>query len=421
MNSFDTNTTLESLHKLDDFLSKSGWIGYDPYDIKSMPWITKIANAGSKNKFFEIIREGIYELILLFPKQTRQLFQIKPTCNAKGMGLICEAYLDLYQVHPDPAFLKKSKKALDWLLENKVSTDNGIGWGYPFDWQSKSFIPAHTPNGIVTTAVGAAIWHWYKFSSDDRYLDLSQKIASFLISLPRYVPSEDQICFAYTPMFQNYVHNLNLFIAEYLIKVGLEVGIEKYVSTGLKALNYTLAHQTDSGAFDYEGPPAPVRNHYDNYHTGFVLRMLYSIEKMQPSVKLSEALDKGYHYYINNLFEGPVPVYKVGKKYPIDIHSVAEAVNCLSELSPRYPEGLKQAEATLAFGIDQLQDKKGFFYHGIFKSRLLLGITFRSKIAHFRWGQSWMLKGFSIFAKHHLPLQNAIQNSDHSFGYSPIP
>jgi hypothetical protein len=37
------------------------------------------------------------------------------------------------------------------------NTSVGIGWGYPFHWQSKMLIPAGTPNGIVTTAAAEVL------------------------------------------------------------------------------------------------------------------------------------------------------------------------------------------------------------------------------------------------------------------------
>ena len=393
----DPEEVQQCLHRLDDWLDQSEWRGFDPYDIKSLAWVRSLTAAGNKYKLFEILREILFEIFLLKPKSSRALLRVKPQQNAKGLALLSEAYLDLYQISNDPAYLEKSTRAREWLEKNSIELNGGIGWGYPFDWQSKEFIPAYTPNGIVTTAAGAAFWSWYEYSGETKFLDICHQIATFLVALPKKFFPGNQCCFAYTPIFQNYVHNLNLFIAEFLLKVGLETENESFTKLAKQAINYTVSDQLPSGAFDYEGPPVPRKNHVDNYHTGYVLRMLYSIWKITHDSEIKACLDRCYDHYLANFFDEGRPRFKPDRKFPIDIHSVSETIICLSELSETYPQGREQVEKTLDFAIKELQDANGYFYHGIFKSRLLLGSTFKSKIAHFRWAEGWMLKALSTY------------------------
>jgi len=286
---------------------------------------------------------------------------------------------------------------VNWLKANKDSETHGFGWGYPFDWQSQMLIPAGTPNGIVTTAVGEAFWKHFKFFGDKESLNVCTKICEFLSGLPVDEVARDQICFSYTPLFLNHVHNLNLFVAEFLIKTGMETGNSTWIELGNKAVHYTISNQAETGAFDYNGPPEKALNHFDNYHTGFVLRMLYSIWKLTGRAEVHAALQKGYQYYVAHFFEnGRIPKLMPDKKYRIDIHSCAEGVNCLSALSPSFPEGLKLAENILAWTIENLQDKSGYFYYGILKSRFT-GMPFKSKIPYIRWSQAWMLRAMSSF------------------------
>jgi len=155
----------------------------------------------------------------------------------------------------------------------------------------------------------------------------------------------------------------------------------------------------NDGAFDYNGPPEKPQNFVDNYHTAFVLRQLYSIWQLTKDEKYFNILEKGYNYYINNFFENDrIPKFTKTRKYRIDIHSSAESINCLCELSPHFPKGIEIAKNVATWTIENLQDKKGFFYHGIFKSRFI-GVPFKSKIAYIRWGEAWMLKGLSNLLK----------------------
>jgi len=67
-------------------------------------------------------------------------------------------------------------------------------------------------------------------------------------------------------------------------------------------------------------------------------------------------------------------------------------------LSSEFPDAASLAQNVLNWTIKTLQDKKGYFYYGILKSRFI-GITFKSKIAYIRWGQAWMHKALTIYIK----------------------
>jgi len=384
-----------SLKLLINWLGKNGLEGYDPYDIKAHPLIGKIIKAGNKNFLFEILREGLFELFLMFPGASRKFFRIKPAINPKAVGLIARSFTDLFKLYGDEKFLIKAKEYLAWLEGNYAPNYEGKGWGYPFDWYAKEVVPAGTPNGIVTTTVGDAFFEMYRLTGESKYLETCIEICRFLISLPIDNISDDQICFSYTPVFVNHVHNLNLFVAEFLIRIGEETGNEDWIEPGIKAIDYTLANQEEDGSFDYDGWPEKLRGFKDNYHTAFVLRKLFDIYKLTNREIVKESLTRGYNFYINNFFEdGKIPKFRPEKKYRIDIHSCAESINCLSELSPLFPEGLNIALNVAEWTIENLQDDEGYFYHGIFKSKITHK-EFVSKFPYVRWAEAWMLKGLS--------------------------
>ncbi len=389
---------LNSHRKLLDWLDSNGWTGYDPYDIKESKGILAISIRAARSKFFVILREAVFELVYTFPRFARKLLGIKPKINAKAMGLFAISYLHLHIISKEKKHLDKAQECLNWLMENKVEFGDGVGWGYPFDWQSTQKIPAFTPNGIVTTVAGEAFWEFYTYTKDPVYLEYCVKIAAFLDSLPAST-FENSICFSYTPVFTNYVHNLNLFVAEFLLKVGLETKNQHWIDRGNLATTYTISDQYKNGSFEYNGPPEKSQGFVDNYHTGFVLRMLYSIWKLTGRSDVHASLLKCYDHYKDNFFEnGEIPKLMPNRKYRIDIHSCAESIHCLSVLSEEFPEAHSLANNILQWTIHNLQDKNGYFYYGILKSRLI-GVTFKSKIAYIRWGQAWMLKAMTTYLR----------------------
>jgi len=389
----------DSILSLDNWIENNGWAGYDPYDIKGLAFVRKITGWGNKNFIAEILREGFFELFLMFPVLSRKLFLIKPQVNAKAMGLFAQSYLDLYGITNDKKYFNKAKECIEWLDKNYSKNYPGKGWGYPFAWQAKKTIPPNTPNGIVTTAVGSAYFAMYKQTDDNKYLDVCKDICVFLAHLPIDYINDNQLCFSYTPIFINHVHNLNLFVAEFLIKIGKETNNNEWVNLGTRAVNYTVANQDEDGSFDYDGPPEKPRNFKDHYHTCFVLTQLYSIWKLTKHKKYFSSLEKCYNHYIHNFFEDKrIPKFTPERKYRVDIHSSAASLLCLSELSEHFPEGLDIAKKVAEWTIDTLQDKEGYFYYGIFKNRIT-GKPFISKIPLMRWGQAWMLRGLTNLLK----------------------
>ena len=390
-------TVLNEIKKLDAWIENNGWSGWDPYDIKGKKPVIRLAALGDKFKFCAYLRELLYEFFYQYPRFSRRLFNVQRTTNPKAMGLMAAAYIDLYHSTEDKKYLTKAESMLDWLSENLVRINEGIGWGYPFDWQSTKLIPAHTPNGIVTTAAGEAFWSFFQLTGEKKYLDTCIEICHFLAGLPTYLEGEDKICFSYTPLYVNHVHNLNLFVAEFLLKIGLRSGNQEWVRLANSAVNYTLADQAEDGTFDYNGPPEKPRNFVDNYHTGFVLRMLHSIWKLTKRKEVFEALELCYHHYTTHFFEDrKIPKLLPDRKYRIDIHSCAESINCISVLSESYPEQFDLAGNVLKWTIENLQDPTGYYYFGILKSRIT-GRPFISKIPYLRWGQAWMLRALAAY------------------------
>lgn len=388
---------LKCVLKLDSWITQNGWKGYDPYDIKAVPWVLNLTEKGNNSRFWALFRELVFEFFYTFPLFSRNLLRINRDINPKAMGLFSTGYLDLYKITDDKAFLEKSLYCLDWLMNSKIKINGGSGWGYPFEWQSGQRIPRNTPNGIVTTAVGDAFWNFYQYTNDKKYLDECTRICRFLVSLPVDKIDAERICFSYTPVFMNHVHNLNLFVAEFLIKTGMKVNNSDWIKSGKRAVNYTVSSQLEDGLFDYNGPPEPAQKHYDNYHTGFVLRMLHSICQLIEREDVKLALKKSYNNYISNFFDGEtIPKLTPQKKYRIDIHSCAESILCLSTLSDIFPEAIQRAGKILNWSIKNLQDNSGYFYYGILKSRLT-GLKFRSTIPYLRWGQAWMLRAISRY------------------------
>lgn len=79
-----------------------------------------------------------------------------------------------------------------------------------------------------------------------------------------------------------------------------------------KALNYTLNNQWSDGSFDNNGSPEKPMGLIDNYHTGFVLRILYSIWTIKCNNLVYNALEKGYNFLLRIRFQDIQPQENTG-------------------------------------------------------------------------------------------------------------
>lgn len=387
---------LTSLEKLDTWITKNGWAGYDPYDIKGHPFFIKIQN-NKKNLYNKFLRLILFDGESLFPLLYRKIFRIKKSINAKAMGLFAEGYLNLYIQLKEKKYLHKAKECLEWLIDNKSPGYKNYCWGYPFDWQSRIFIPKNTPSSVVSTTCGKAFWEYYQYTGDLRYLEICKSICNFLANdLNQDIISNDKICFSYTPLDNFHVHNANLFVAEFLIKIGKKINNDKFYELGQKALNYTLSQQNKDGSFFYWGKPDKLLYKIDHYHTGFVLRSLFSIYQLTKDKKLYQHLKKGFNFYINNFFyNNAIPKIESQKLYPINIHSCAEAILSLSVLSAEFSKAKILLKNTTNWTIKNMQDQRGYFYY--------MKLPYKTiKIPYMRWGQAWMINSLS----RSLPRQN---------------
>lgn len=300
----------------------------------------------------------------------------------------------LYEVTKEEKYLSKARDCLNWLNNNYSKGYTGKCWGYPFNWQSIRFIPKGTPSSVVSSIVGDGYWKFYWLTKDKKYLSDCEGICEFFVNnLNIDKVDSNRICFSYTPIDDFHVHNANLFVAEFLLRVGKEVSNDDYTALGLNAANYALSELNDDGSLFYWGK---IQDHYhpghlDHYHSGFEIRSLYSIWKITGEVKFYQAVKRYYGFYLANFFDDKsIPKLTPESRYPINIHGCAEAILCNAILSDDFPEGKEYLENALAWTTDNMQDEEGWFYYMIRKPKR---IEWKVKIPYIRWGQAWMLRG----------------------------
>ena len=387
--------------KIDKWIDQNGWAGWDPYDIKSHKFFVNIYKLPNNPKT-RILKGIVNNIIDLFPLSTRKLFSIDPSINSKSLGLLLSSYCNLYQIKNDSKYLDKATEVADWLIDNKSNFDFGISWGYPFDWYSPIFIPKNTPTIIPTIMIGDGFYRLFEITNDTKYLDICKKICDFCINgLNKTYDTNDSICYSYTPLDDYQVHNTNLFVGEYLTRIGKNHSIDEYYNKGIQCGNFSLAQQQPDGFLPYWGIDQTEKYsngvfHIDHYHSGYEIRALFGIWFNSGDERYKLAYEKYLKWYINNLYtKDNFPKFTPNSVYPINIHSCSESIYCLSVLLPTHPELSGLLLDSYNWTIDNMQYKDGQYIYMIKNFGNL--INKKVKITMFRWAQAWMFLALSQY------------------------
>jgi hypothetical protein len=385
-----------------NWLSQNGWQGWDPYDIKGSD-IGIYLQSQPRTFIKKCFNKAFHYTTILWPITTRKLCRIHPQINAKGMGLLLGSYAQLHQLHPNnTAYLDEATDIANWLINHRVTTYSGYSWGYPFDWQSCIFIPKNTPSSVVSSTIGDGFYQLYLATKNTKYLDICKEICTFFIENLKITYNKNGgTCRSYTPIDDYQVHNANLFVAEFLARIGKETQHQAWLDEALSLAQFALNEQQPDGFLPYWG--LEQTNQYsngkinsDHYHSGFEIRCLYQLWKHTEYEPLKKAYSRYFDWYNNHMFQNNTkPLIKPNQLYPINIHACAESILCRSKLLPDHPEFEGQILQTLEWISKTMEYKPGQY---TYIRQKLLGIPISSKIPMLRWGQAWMLRSLSEYA-----------------------
>lgn len=371
--------------------------GFDPYDVRDSWLWGKILHLERKNKFVGKVFSNIFRVIEhLFPFGLRRFLHVSPSLNYKSLGLFIMTYINIYKmglISKETLWLK-SKDILSILLSDNHA-QQGLGWGYPFTWYSYKTIPCCTPSAIVTVTIGESILRLYELLGYDQLLDIAVHISEFMLSdLNRFYDEDGDICFSYTPIDDYQVHNVNLLLSAYLAELGRLINDNYLVDIAARAARFSIKQQNKDGSIFYWSRQQNYRNpnHLDLYHSGFEIRALYRLSKMFPWIKSS--LEQYIEFYITSFWKKGHVWFSPKSRYPVDVHALSEAVNCISSIDEgwRYKN---YADIALMDLFDALfSPVKGNFMWRVIKVGPIL---YRSDIEFMRWGTAWVSKAISEY------------------------
>lgn len=369
-----------SICQLSDWLEKSDYTGYDPFDGLNARFLRSLT---FNNKFLRtVLQQGVRR----FPLNVRPLLGITPSRSTKGMGFLARAFMRLHGATGDTDWRDKAESSLQWLVENQSEGYSGACWGNHFDYQARGdfYLPKGVPTVVWTSLIGHAFLDAYSHFQKEDFLQLAASSCEHILLDVATSSEGDSVCISYTPIHAAQVHNANALAASLLARTYSYTGNEQYRSSAEKAIRYTAHHQRPDGSWYYG--QAPYRHWIDNFHTGYVLDSFKHYIEGTGDDKFEQNLITGYKYWKNTFFlPDGTPKYYHHKIRPIDIQCCSQAIDTFVFFSDRDPDGLTLAMKVAKWTIEHMQDQTGYFYYRRYSQWLV------NKTPALHWGQATML------------------------------
>ena len=380
-----TKQIISSLKELDNYVRSREFQGFDPYDALNASKINKI-----HNRWIKII---LTQFFVYSPINFRLFFGIKPGVNPKALGLFLSAYCNLFEkglIEKDE-FDTISYELVELLLNKQSKGYSGYCWGFNFDWHDIiRYAPKKTPTIVISSYIGQSFLDLYDITKEDKYLKIAESITEFILKDLHITQFDNNICFSYTPLDTHVVHNANCLGAAFLSRVYNINYDETLLDYAKKAFDYTISCQREDGSWAYRLnlETGKERNQID-FHQGFIIDSLCDYIRYSGTndETYMMSLTKAALFYKNNQFQNDGRAkWRLPRKYPIDIHHLAQGIISFSKMYEltKDIEYLNCANRVAQWTIENMQDKKGFFYYQKWP-------FFTNKIAYIRWGQAWML------------------------------
>lgn len=377
----------ESIRRFDAWLENAGYESYDPYDI----WGTKYG-VFSRRLYYE---KGFVALPLIAPilaieavcPGLRKLFVHKQHF-ATADGQLVLAFLNLYSCTGEKRFLEKASRVAGELLQYSVPGYSGHCWGYPFDWQNnRGLWRKNTPYITCTPYCFEAFLALHDATGEQRHLDVARSIANFVYSDLKDTPAgNDALAASYSPLDETKVVNASAYRSWVLFEADARFNLLDYRDKARRNLNFILQAQRPDGAWLY-AVEGKGEGFIDHFHTCFVLKNLFKINRRLQDPAISRALKTGFDYYQRHLFyqDGLPKGFAVQPRVQIvllEMYNFAEAITLGALLREEIPEAFTIAQKLAATLCEKYQLSDGHFVGRVYRG------GFRQTFPFLRWPQA---------------------------------
>ena len=383
-----TITPLDIAHGLLARTRARDWAGADPYDGLEGPIGALVRPLGPLPRF------ALSQSVLRSPL-ARAAAMPRATVNPKALGLFLGAVARLSEGSAGSRIGPELEEAI---ASRATPHRDGLGWGYPFGWQSRHFwAPPHLPNAVVTSTVA---WHLFEYSDrhgSDRAQSMALAGARFLSSALAKSEAEGGEAIAYTPKDRTQVINVSALAARVLARAAVVEESLRFREIASRLVGFVLAHQREDGSWPYA---TDSRGQWeDSFHTGYILESLIAVQSYGIDVPHG-ALRVGFKAY-ERFFgtDGEARLLPRADSV-LDAHAAAQGILTYGALAG-WNEGPRSLRDTAAgrglliaqWAVEHLWlSERGHFAYRVRRGR-------RDEREFTRWVTAWMCLAMTVAAE----------------------
>jgi hypothetical protein len=374
----------KTLGQVDLNLRKEDYQGIDPYDALNSQFISSLNS--------KLVRLGFTQFLVYSPLNLRGPFKIGPGRNPKALALILSAYSLMRKngLLAQKDFELGYNNIFKGIKESAVDKYSGPCWGFNFDWQDLTrFAPKNTPTIVVTSFVANGLLDLYDITKEKELLDIAKDSCNFITNDLHIEENENGICFSYTPLDQNMVHNANLLGAALLARISKYTKSNDYHSMAKRAMEFSLAYQETNGSWAYSMGKNGKKRMQIDFHQGFVLDSILAIIS-NLDLKVEDyrmKIENGLNFYWDHQFDPDgQSKWRIPKSWPVDTHHQAQGMITFSKYGRFFDkaEYVSKANKIASWTLSEMYDGKGHFYYQKWP-------VLTNKISYLRWSDAWML------------------------------
>jgi hypothetical protein len=375
----------DDIGKLLAYCQGQEWGGYDPYD-----GLNSRLFQSTPLRYSALARLAWIQGVKRSPINLRPLLGVPKVQNPKGIALFASSAITLARLGLVENTLGHS--LAQRLLALRSPGFKSVCWGYPFDWQNRHFmLPRNQPNIISSTFGGEALLDAHEYYGDEQFLTAASGVAEFILTTLNRTTHGETFCFSYTPRDHGQVHNANLLGAAFLARLWSHTKDPALQEEALRSARFTTNRQSTDGSWVYG--EAANQGWIDSFHTGYNLMALKQLHNVFQLAWLESSLENGFAFFRRHFFgPGGIVKYYHNCAYPLDIHSIAQAIITLVELADYDSGAISLANSLRAWANREMRAPQGFYY---FQKHRCWTI----RIPYMRWSQAWMLKALTKLAE----------------------
>jgi len=312
--------------------------------------------------------------------------------NAQALALFLIGYCKLYLKAANDEYLASIHWLAEALRDECIPGYSGACWGYPFDWQARSFyLPEGTPLIIPTAYATEALYAAHKITNNNEDLDMAISASEFVRHDLNRIGTDSGFTFSYSPLDHSVVYNASLMGTKILAQAYHATNEHALLHEASQSVYQVIRRQREDGSWTYG--EADHHQWIDNFHTGYNLQCLSDYQQLTKDDSVQEHIEEGFVYYLGHFFhQDGRPKYFDDKTYPIDVNNTAQLVLTLDALN-KWNDNKELLYRILDYTINQMQSGQGWFYYQRNK-------FYTNKIPYLRWTQAWMFNALATFLTH---------------------